>query len=222
MPKPWGVTALFAEYTGQPRALDVDWSLERDARTIVDTVRVAEPLVEPIAIDEVPFVQELSEGERDAVPPAPFVSFWEFAVALNRSDPAALALAGDGATSDVPMDGVELRRLLGMMWFRTVLSRLSHSWRDRILDALVDSVTMPDHLVKHGRQIWHLRDLTFDQLQEITARTMVPERMRADLDLLMTVGRHWGPDAVRRFRFVEAPEPREPSMVESLLERFRG
>ena len=41
-PKPWGVTALFAEYTGTHRPLDVDWSLERGVRTTADrTVREA-------------------------------------------------------------------------------------------------------------------------------------------------------------------------------------
>ena len=29
IPKPWGVTALFAEYTGPQQPLEVDWSLER-------------------------------------------------------------------------------------------------------------------------------------------------------------------------------------------------
>ena len=33
MPKPWGVTALFAEYTGTQQPLEVDWSLERGVRT---------------------------------------------------------------------------------------------------------------------------------------------------------------------------------------------
>src|SRR5580765_3139922 len=33
IPKPWGVTALFAEYTGTQRPLEVDWSLEKGART---------------------------------------------------------------------------------------------------------------------------------------------------------------------------------------------
>jgi len=58
-------------------------------------------------------------------------------------------------------------------------------------------------------------------LQEIDSKTAVPDAVRADLDLLMTVGRFWGADAVKRFRFVEAPEqPRTSSKVESLLDRF--
>jgi hypothetical protein len=42
-PKPWGVTALFAEYTGAHHPLDVDWSLERGARTMASTGGRANP-----------------------------------------------------------------------------------------------------------------------------------------------------------------------------------
>ena len=150
-----------------------------------------------------------------------FTTFWEFAVALNRSEPAALALAGDGATSDIIIDGVELRKLLDMVWFRTVLGRLSPDWRERILNVLVESA-VPDHAVKLGRQTVHLGELGYEQLREINAKTMVPEWVQSDLNLLVTVGRFWGADAVKRFRFIAAPERREPSMMETLLDRFRG
>jgi len=239
MPKPWGVTALFAEYTGTHPPLDVDWSLERGMRATARTV------VEPIALeDTLNVVPGFSRTEDQAVsrtedqslsrtedhtdqsvvePPRvrAFATFWEFAVALNRSDPAAVALAGDGVTSEIPIDGGELRKLLGMMWFRTVLGRLSGHWRDRVLNVLIESAPLPDHPIKRGRQMAHLRDLSFEELQEIGSKTMVPDWIRPDLDLLITVGRFWGADALKRFRFVEAPERREPSMVESLLDRFR-
>jgi hypothetical protein len=76
--------------------------------------------------------------------------------------------------------------------------------------------------MKLGRQTMHLRELTYEQLQEIDAKTLVPDWIRPDLDLLVTVGRFWGADAVKRFRFVEAPARQEPSMMENLLERLRG
>ena len=53
------------------------------------------------------------------------------------------------------------------------------------------------------------------------SKTVVPDWVRRDLDLLVAVGRFWGADAVKRFRFVEAPERPEPSMMESLLHKFR-
>ena len=129
MPRPWGVTALFAEYTGTQQPLEVDWSLEGGVRTTAT-------VVEPVAAEDTPLAAAKSpepvKPRRDSSdqkvvdPPRAraFTTFREFAVALNRSDPAALALLGDGATSDIPVDTTELRRLLGTMWFRTVLNRL--------------------------------------------------------------------------------------------------
>ena len=235
-PRPWGVTALFAEYTGAHRPLEVDWSLERGVRTIATLSRVELIAAsEPVAVaDAAPAAVEstapIAPAQTDsATPPiieAPrpraFATFWDFAVALNRADPAALALAEDGATSDIPIDPVELRRLLGLMWFRSVLTRLSRDWRDRVLNVLIDTAAVPDHVVKLGRQPMHLRELSFEQLQEVSAKTMVPDSVRSELDLLITVGRFWGADAITRIRFVEAPERTEPSMMETLLERFRG
>jgi cell division GTPase FtsZ len=230
-PKPWGVTALFAEYTGVHQPLDVDWSLERGARTLASAQRITieQSIVEEPAV-VAPVAVHLSEPpsklrERKAIEPpraSAFATFWEFAVALNRSDPAAVELAGNGVGSDIPIDSSELRKLLGMKWFRTVLGRLSPQWRDRVLSVLIDSATVADHPMKLGRQTMHLHELSYEQLQEIDAKTIVPDWIRPDLDLLVTVGRFWGADAVKRFRFVEAPARQEPSMMESLLERLRG
>jgi cell division GTPase FtsZ len=259
-PRPWGVTALFSEYTGTHRPLEIDWSLEKGIRTVSSPPITAEP----VAVDPLPFEPLAAESEAlDAVsefaaepvvaarvpqperklarrgtagnsarrdtsvnePPVSraFATFWEFAIAVNRSDPAALVLAGDGAASNIPIDAGELRRLMGMMWFRTVvLGRLSAQWRQRVLDVLIDSAPVPDHAVKLGRQTMHLRELNFEQLQEVGAKTMVPDWIQADLDLLITVGRFWGSDAVKRFHFVDPPERDEPSMMASLLDKLRG
>ena len=246
-PRPWGVTALFAEYTGTHKPLEVDWSLERGVRTISAQRSAPEPAAaidEPVAAAAAPPAIARSPAQRQeaatsqaspALPhtttsgavvveprPRAFATFWEFAVALNRSDPAAVALAGDGAISEIPIDAAELRKLLDLMWFRSVLARLSANWRDRILNVLIDHAAVPDHPVKIGRQAMRLGELSYEQLQEIGSKTMVPDWVRPDLDLLITVGRFWGADAVKRVRFVEAPERHEPSVMESLLERFRG
>jgi hypothetical protein len=217
IPRPWGVTALFAEYTGAQRPLEIDWSLEKGVRTtaVAATVDAESPA---------PVKQHTGAPDRKVVNPPParaFATFRDFAVALNRSDPAALALAGDGVTSDIPLDGAELRRLLSMMWFRTAFSRLPRDWRERLLQVLIESATVPDHAVKRGRQTVHLHDLSYEELEETGSTTDVPEGIRPDLDLLIAVGRHWGADAVKRFRFVKAPERHEPSVMESLLHKFR-
>ena len=51
LPRPWGVTALFAEYTGTHQPLDIDWSLERGVRTPPNALLDA---VEPSAIEDIP------------------------------------------------------------------------------------------------------------------------------------------------------------------------
>lgn len=227
LPRPWGVTALFSEYTGVHQPLDVDWSLERGGRTPLHAVR---SVVEPSVIEDTPPVQRVAmpepEFESEFEPevehePSPFATFWEFAVALNHSNPAALALAGNGASAHVPIDPLELRRLLGTLWFRSVLTQLSGHWRDRMLETLIASAAVVDHTMKFGRKTVHLRELSIEQLQEIRAKTMLPDDVQADVDLLITVGRFWGPDAVQRVHFVAAPERSGPSMMESLLDRFR-
>jgi cell division GTPase FtsZ len=225
-PKPWGVTALFAEYTGTHPPLEVDWSLER-GRTAASYQR---PESEPIAAEQPSLVvaQSVAPATRQHVehpvvesPREPsFSTFWEFAVAVNRSDPAALALASNGVTSDISVDGAEVRKLFTMMWFRTVLARLSRNWLDRLLNVLIEHVLVSDHPVKVGRQTMHLRELTYAQLQEVGSRMSVPDVIRPDLDLLITVGRFWGADAVKQFRFIEVSEQHRPTKVESLLDRF--
>src|SRR6476646_1762524 len=92
IPRPWGVTALFAEYTGTPQPLDIDWSLEGGVRTTA-------AVLEPVAVEDVrraaPGSPAARAPRRESSPrkisdaPRAFTSFWEFAVALNRSDPAA-------------------------------------------------------------------------------------------------------------------------------------
>ena len=47
-------------------------------------------------------------------------NFWDLALAINRSDPAALEIAQNGAGESVSVDPAELRKLLGTVWFRSV------------------------------------------------------------------------------------------------------
>jgi hypothetical protein len=213
-PKPWGVTALFAEYTGAHPPLEIDWSLERGIRSAAVS---HESVTESVAIEEssravaespTRAARAADQAHLDHPREGPFSTFWEFAVAVNRSDPAALALASNGVTSEIPFDGAEVRRLINTMWFRSVIPRLSDAWRDRVLDVLIDSVLLKDHPVKLGWQSTHLRELSYAQLQELAARIPILDMVRPDLDLLIAVGRLWGADSVKRFRFSESHERR--------------
>jgi cell division GTPase FtsZ len=224
-PKPWGVTALFAEYTGKHPPLDLDWTLERGVRAAANyrglesEALPAEQTAPSGAQFRGPAERSREDMGAESKHVGGFPTFWEFAVAVNRSDPAALAVASSTAPPEIPIDGAEVRRLFTAMWFRTVLTRLSADWRGRLLKALVEHVRVSNHLVRHGRQVTRLRELTYAQLQEIASNTSLADGVRPDLDLLITVGRLWGADAVKQIRFAEIPEPQEPSKVR-LLDRF--
>jgi hypothetical protein len=76
--------------------------------------------------------------------------------------------------------------------------------------------------LKVGRRTARLQELTYAQLQELASRLSVHDGARPDLDLLITVGRFWGADAVKRFRFIDVPQPPRPTKVEGLIDRFLG
>jgi cell division GTPase FtsZ len=239
-PKPWGVTALFSEYTGVHAPVEVEWSL--DGPVVAERTPAADAWIAAVATAQgaeaavthrqadavVPVAETVPDvGPADAVEelPAvgvPFASLGEFAVAVNRSVPAALAIAANGAAPAIPVDGLEVRKLLGTIWFRTVVPKLSEAWRARILDALVTAAVVPNHVVRIGRQPMRLGELTYAQLHELAARSSVIDSVRADLDLLVTVGRLWGGDAVTRIRFGDVPVEREPSRLTGLLSGLRG
>jgi cell division GTPase FtsZ len=240
-PRPWGVTAVFAEYTGKHQPLLIDWPIERN--TLVSTGRfdVAELVtvnssavevtastnmdqpslatIEPSAEDVGGSHPETTETSKTAGEFA-FSRFWEFAFALNRSDPRALAVAG-GDECGLAIDAMELRKLLGTMWFPPVFPHLSRAWRERMLDALVEDVVVPNHVLKAGRETLHVSELGYDRLREMLKTTHVPDAIRADLQLLVAVGSLWGKEALGRFKFISvSPEP-GPSKIALLMHPFR-
>lgn len=189
MPKPWGVTALFAEFTGAHKPVEIQWGLEDI------------PEHTPVSLAAPP------APEAAAAPPAPeapaFGSFWNLALALNRSDPAALALAQNGAETHVTIDPLELRKLLGTFWFRSVFARLSQTWRERTLKVLVETADIPNHILRVGRREVCLSEIDHAQLKELFSKLSTPEAVRADVRFVMTVGNLWGAESLKRFRYVE-------------------
>ena len=238
--RPWGVTALFAEYTGVHQPLQIDWSFATERPLPLPVHEPAAPveIVEPVQAE--PLVEVAAEPVRDDraalpvslpttnhqppttnhQPPTSFSSLWELAVAVNRSEPVALALAANGACAEVSIDSAEVRKLIGTLWFRTVVPRMSAAWKTRILDVLVESVTIPSHRVRRGRDAVNLGELDYEGLQELS-RTAVPDAIKADLDLLLTVARLFGGDALKRLRFVEPANDRDRSRFSGLLHPWR-
>ena len=242
VPRPWGVTALFAEDTGTHAPVDVDWGSERKpsrpstvrahSRDVIHATDV-EPEATPMAnvqrpadavdrSDRTSKAAVIIKEERPVGAEASFATFWDLAVAMNRSDRAALALARNGTTTAMPMDAGEVRKLLGTMWFRGVVPQFSEEWRQRILDVLVSSTPMTDHLLKVDHRGVRLSELTYAQLSDVVKRVSLPDAARTDVDLLISVGRLWGGDAVGRFQFVAVAPNGERSGFAGLLQGLRS
>jgi cell division GTPase FtsZ len=237
MPRPWGVTTVFAEYTGNHPALEIDWSAGRRLPLRGEALEAEEiPAYAAVPAAAVPVEENFrlkaeATKEEMAPPAAPvppsdppassFGTFWEFARALNRSDPAALELAAKDAEFPVAMEGGELRKLLGTVWFRSVFTRLSPAWQERVLGVLADHVTIPDRTVKNGRRTVRLHELSPEQRRQMVIEPDLPEALRGDLQLMTTIAALWGEEALERFRFTQPQETADPSRMALLLQPFR-
>jgi hypothetical protein len=141
-------------------------------------------------------------------------------VAVNRADPAALALARGGA-GEFPVDGADVRKLLGTLWFRGVVAHLSPDWRTRLFDALCTSAEIPNHVVRLGRQQTRVSELGHAQLREVVASRSLPDAVRQDVELLAAIARVWGEEAIRQLPFHEMAAPPPASGFSSLLQGIR-
>jgi cell division GTPase FtsZ len=211
MPQPWGITALFAEHTGTHPPIDINWSLEPlSAPELGEQARVVEAAVLPHAESTGDYPQAASplplvQPTRGA---ASFDNFWDLALAINRSDLGALEIAQNGAGASVSVDPADIRKLLGTVWFRSVFPRLSNPWRERLLSALVESVVVPNHVLRMGRREIRIRDIGLAELKELFSKSSVTEAVRGDVRLLMTVGNLWGPESLGRIQFEDrSPTP---------------
>ena len=232
-PRPWGVTALFTEFTGVHDPLPLEWTIkplpppqpsayarEQSSELRRDLAEAAfgregganDTPAEPVA-DVTAIAPAAARADAPSSPAV--VSVLEFAKALNRLDAKALELAA-GPAPDTPVDGAEVRKLVGTFWFGAVFARLSESWRERLLDALVTSFEIPNHALRRGRQPVTLANATCDELKEVD-KTMVGSPAASDVKLLLAIASLWGADALKRVRFVQISEPEGPSRLGSLF-----
>ena len=212
-PRPWGVTALFSEYTGVHEPLPLEWT-HRPLKSQIEPVIVADE-VTPELTGDVAVAAPMAAI--DAAPRPAFASVAEFAKALNRLDPAALELAAGEPPSDMSIDGPAVKQLLGVFWFRSIFPRFSPSWRARLLDALAGSVVLHNHNLSRGRQAVHLADACDVPLKEIAAKTAVPGAAGTDLQLLLAILRLWGDEARPKLQFLEVATPESSSRLGALL-----
>ena len=225
VPRPWGITTLLGEYTGNHPPIEIDWSAEKrmpfrfthqvDADRDSAAVRPAS-----VVPEQVPVIPAATTAKRPR-PVRAFATFWDFALAVNRSDSAALRLAEGAADSDVPIEVGELRRLLSTFWFRSVFPRLSAGWQQRMLDVLTEQVSIPNHALRTGRRAVHLSELSHEQRRRLLNGTVLPDAIRADLQLLVMVATLWGEEALKRFELPPVPSAGETSPLSALLQPFR-
>jgi len=226
-PRPWGVTALFAEYTGVHEPHTLEWThkpspqnarpatngtaSERAPSAVVIAGGAAAPAAMPSPVPiEAPGRVEQAPGPR-------FATVTEFAKALNRQDRVALEVAAGDPPPNIPIEGVEVKRLLSMFWFRTIFPRLSEPWREVLLASLAETLVIPNHTLSRGREVVHLADASYEDLRQIAATTAVTGAAGADLQMVLAILRLWGDDARRRLRFVEAAEPQSSSRLGAML-----
>jgi hypothetical protein len=214
MPQPWGVTTLFAEHTGNHPPIAISWALEPYSSAVetIPRLQFDETVVSaPVrSLDELPPTAAAPPPQPAATPPTSvaFGSFWDLALAINRSEPIALEIAQNGANPSVTVDPADLRKLLGTVWFRSVFPRLSTAWRERLLTVLADSVLLPNHVLKLGRRDIRMRDVSLPELKELFSKSSVSEAVRADVRLLMAIGNLWGSESFGRLQFADdAAEP---------------
>jgi cell division GTPase FtsZ len=225
MPQPWGVTALFAEDTGTHPPIDVDWSLEPNSTVSPGrSAPVADYNAPPrtdITADPPPSPPAPSPARRPADPPPPLESFWDLALAINRSEPSALEIANNGASGSVRVDPADVRKLLATVWFRSVFPRLSNAWRERLLNVLVDSVVVPNHLLKLGRREVRIRDIGLAELKELFSKSSVSEGVRGDVRLLLAIGNLWGQESLSRLQFADGSPAESSSKLSLMMQGFR-
>lgn len=213
LPKPWGVTALLAEHTGNHPPIEIAWPLDRHeppARSASLEFSAAPVVAAGIAPADSMAPEPPLDPPAEPVGAPAFSGFWDFARAVNRGDAAALALADDGGDAAVQINGDELRKLITTVWFRSVFERLSRGWRARLFEAVIDMVPMTNHVVRIGRHHVPLSDASLEQLDELaTRRTDLADAVRSDVQVLTAIGRFWGEDALRRCEFTgeAAAEP---------------
>ena len=234
-PRPWGVTALFTEYTGVHEPLTLEWTLkpsllnlqlttsDAHAEQVVDAEEIVGEATGDGTVASRPHRLRVSRaalvaaGQVERTPGPPFATVVDFAKALNRLDPIALELAAGDPLPDMPIEGLAVKQLLGTFWFRSIFPRLSPSWRERLLETLATSVVIPNHVLWRGRQAVHLADGSYDDLKAIAANTPANGAAGTDLQLLLAIASLWGEEARRRLRFVEVAAPESSWRLGALL-----
>jgi cell division GTPase FtsZ len=230
-PRPWGVTALFTEYTGAHEPMPLVWNAEPSMPDLPATSNGV--LIEPHVLNGAVLGELAGDGPlrltAAAIEPAGpveqaaaprFATVGDLARALNRLDRIALEVAARDPEPDILVEGPIVRKLVGAIWFRSIFTKFSSSWHERLLDALAASMVIPNHLLSRGRQPIHLADGSPEDLKAIAASRTLTGAAGADLHLVLAIVGLWGEDARRRLQFVAVATPERSSRLGALFGRL--
>lgn len=211
-PRPWGVTALFTEYTGAHDAIPLAWASNASAAQPPAPAEskpgryLKRPTAAKAAIANEARVSPkqgaATPSHTSAAASAPIATVVDLAKGLNRLDPIAIDIAAGDVRPEILVDGHAVRKLVGVFWFRLIFPRLSPSWRERLLDALVGGVVIPNHVLSRGR---HLADCSLAELDAIAPTAAGSGPAGPDIQLVLAVMQLWGEAARERLKFADAP-----------------
>ena len=177
-------------------------------------------LVEPTAPARQP-VPAARAIKASAAAPA-FASFWDFALAINRSDAAALKQAANGLQARYSdrcrrAEKAPEHLLVSVSVFASftglagpltsIAARAGHDPQLRDQDRATHRV--------------NLSELTDAQRRQVLNTANLPDAIRADFQLVVAVAMLWGEDAVKRFALTAASDAPGASTLSSLLQSFR-
>ena len=86
---------------------------------------------------------------------------------------------------------------------------------------LVDSLVVPDHVLKLGRREVRLQNVGLADLKELFSKSSVSEAVAERYSLLMSIGSLWGPESLGRFQFADAGSASETSKLALMMQGFR-
>ena len=215
-PRPWGVTALFTEYTGahEPmplawasntrlngtsaarrswmsrRAMELSRSRDRRSKRRVSTNEQLVHCLRPLGI---------LLGPSTGSTPSPWNSL--------------PVIPSQTSSSKVPRSGSSSARSGSDRSFRSSPPHGVSACLTRSPAALL----IPNHVLSRGRQAVHLADGSYQDLKAIAASTAVSGAAGADLHLVLAIVGLWGEEARRRLRFADVAASERSSRLGALF-----
>jgi hypothetical protein len=167
-PRPWGVTALFTEYTGTHEPMPLVWN-SRPAPPIAESTPTPPP-VPPTA----PAIPAPVQIERPAAPA--FATVADLARAIKPERPCRAGTRCPRSRARHLHRWPRRQKACRAVWFRAIFPKLSAAWRECLLDALADAVVIPNHVLSAGATLFIWPTGALEDLKALAASMTVSVR----------------------------------------------